>query len=177
VGYGACTENQDDSFLCFSNFGSGVTIMAPGANILSTWMGGGTAVLSGTSMSSPHVAGAAALYRVKHPGSTPAQVKAGLLAEADPAPCANSGTGVCSDDPDGIQEPLVMLHGPDGDVAPAGNTDGKIDIADYLVLERITLGIVAPAAQELLHGDLYPPGAPDGVIDIRDLLLMMKKVR
>jgi subtilisin family serine protease len=175
--YTTCTETQDDSFACFSNFGSGVTIMAPGVNILSTWMGGGTAILSGTSMASPHVAGAAALYRVKHPGSTPAQVKAGLLAEADPTPCSNSGTGLCSDDPDGIQEPLVMLHGPDGDVAPRGNTDGKVDIADYLVLERIVLGIVAPTAQELLHGDLYPPGAPDGVIDIRDLLLMLKKVR
>lgn len=175
--YTTCTENQDDSFACFSNFGSGVTIMAPGVNILSTWMGGGTAILSGTSMASPHVAGAAALYRVKHPGSTPDQVKAGLLAEADPTPCANSGTGHCSDDPDGIQEPLVMLYGPDGDVAPRGNTDGKIDIADYLVLERITLGIAAPTAQELLHGDLYPPGAPDGVIDIRDLLLILKKVR
>ncbi len=175
--YTACTENQDDSFACFSNFGNGVTIMAPGVNILSTWMGGGTAVISGTSMSSPHVAGAAALYRVKNPGSTPAQVKAGLLAEADPAPCANSGNGRCSDDPDGIQEPLVMLYGPDGDVAPLGNTDGKADIADYLVLQRIVQGRLTPSAQELVHGDLYPPGAPDGVLDIRDLLLMLKMVR
>lgn len=177
-GYTTCTENQDDSFACFSNFGSGVTIMAPGVNILSTWMGGGTATLSGTSMASPHVAGAAAIYRVKHPGSTPDQVKAGLLAEANPAPCANSSDGHCSDDPDGIQEPLVMLYGPEeGDVAPLGNPDGKVDIADYLVLERIVLGRLTPTAQELAHGDLYPPGMSDGVIDIRDLLLMLQKVR
>lgn len=175
--YTNCTENQDDSFACFSNFGGGVSIMAPGVNILSTWMGGGTAILSGASMASPHVAGAAALYRVKHPGSTPAQVKAGLLAEADPLPCANSSTGRCSDDPDDIQEPLVMLHGPDGDIAPLGNTDGKADIADYLVLERIVQGQLTPGTQESVHGDLYPPGAPDGVIDVRDLLLMLKKVR
>jgi subtilisin family serine protease len=175
--YTTCTENQDDSFACFSNFGSGVTIMAPGVNILSTWMGGGTAILGGTSMASPHVAGAAALYRAKHPGSTPGQVKAGLLAEADPMPCANSGTGRCSDDPDGIQEPLVMLHGPDGDVAPRGNTDGKADIADYLVFQRMVQGRLTPSAQELVHGDLYPPSVPDGVLDIRDLLLMLKKVR
>jgi subtilisin family serine protease len=128
-------------------------------------------------MASPHVAGAAALYRVKHPGSTPTQVKAGLLAEADPTPCANSGTGRCSDDPDGIQEPLVMLHGPDGDVAPLGNPDGKIDIADYLVLQRIVLGRLAPTAQEMEHGDLYPAWAPDGVLDIRDLLLLLKTVK
>ncbi len=175
--YTACTENQDDSFACFSNFGSGITIMAPGVNILSTWIGGGTAILSGTSMSSPHVAGAAAIYRVKHPGSTPSQVKAGLLAEANPLPCANSSSGRCSDDPDGIQEPLVMLHGPDGDIAPVGNTDSKTDIADYLVLERIVQGRLTPSAQQIVHGDLYPPGAPDGVLDIRDLLLMLKLVR
>lgn len=178
VAYTSCTENRDDSFACFSNFGAGVTIMAPGVNILSTWMGGGTAVLSGTSMASPYVAGAAALYRVKHPGSTPAQVKAGLISEGDSAPCANSSNGHCSDDPDGIQEALVMLHGPeDGDVAPLGNPDGKTDIADYLVLERIVQGRVTPTALELAHGDLYPPGAGDGMIDIRDLLLMLQKVR
>jgi subtilisin family serine protease len=175
--YSTCTENQDDSFACFSNFGSGVAIMAPGVNILSTWPGGGTAILSGTSMSSPHVAGAVAIYRVKHPGSTPAQVRAGLLAEGNPAPCANSSTGRCSDDPDGIQEPLVMLDTQNGDIAPLGNPDGKVDIADYLVLERIVLGGLTPTAQQLVHGDLYPPLAPDGILDIRDLLLMLKKVR
>lgn len=113
--YSICTEDRDDSFACFSNYGSGVTIMAPGVDILSTYLNGGTASLHGTSMASPHVAGAAALYRVKHPGSTPAQVKAGLLAEADPAPCANGVNGKCSDDPDGIQEPLVKLHCLDSD--------------------------------------------------------------
>ncbi len=123
--YGSgCTESRDDSFACFSNFGSGVTIMAPGTDILSTYLNGGTARLHGTSMASPHVAGAAALYRVKHPGSTPAQVKAGLLAEADPAPCSNGVNGKCSDDPDGIQEPLVKLHCHDTDA------DGVCDSVD-----------------------------------------------
>ena len=42
------------------------------------------AILSGTSMSSPHVAGAVALYLEKHPTATPAQVKAALQNSADP---------------------------------------------------------------------------------------------
>ena len=54
-------------------------------------------------------AGAAALYLAQHPGSSPASVKAALLAGGDPAPCANGPAGICADDPDGIQEPLLML--------------------------------------------------------------------
>ena len=33
----SCTENVDDSFACFSNYGTGVDIMAPGVNVLSTY--------------------------------------------------------------------------------------------------------------------------------------------
>jgi len=45
---------------------------------LSTFRFGGYDTLSGTSMASPHVTGAAALYIADHPGATPAQVLAGL---------------------------------------------------------------------------------------------------
>jgi subtilisin family serine protease len=124
VAFVDCTENVDESFACFSNYGSGVDIMAPGVRILSTWNDGGTNVIDGTSMASPHVAGAAALYLVEHPGSTPAQVKAGLIAAGDPAPCANSPDGHCADDPDGTQEPLLMVSCADTD------GDGLCDGAD-----------------------------------------------
>jgi subtilisin family serine protease len=112
-----CTENQDDSFACFSNFGSGVDIMAPGTKIKSTNLNGGTAILHGTSMSSPHVAGAAAIYLVSNPGASPATVKAALIAGGDATPC-DTPSGYCTDDPDGIYEPMVLLAPfpePDGD--------------------------------------------------------------
>ncbi|MDH5648057.1 MAG: S8 family serine peptidase [Gammaproteobacteria bacterium] len=124
VSFSACTENVDDSFACFSNYGSGVDIMAPGIRILSTWIGGGTNTIDGTSMASPHVAGAAAIYLVDHPGATPAQVKAALIALGDPTPCANGINGVCADDPDGIQEPLLRLPCTDND------NDGVCDNID-----------------------------------------------
>jgi subtilisin family serine protease len=59
----------------FSNYGNCVDIWAPGVVILSTKIGGGTLALSGTSMASAHVAGAAALFLSSHPTATPAQIE------------------------------------------------------------------------------------------------------
>jgi subtilisin family serine protease len=73
-------SGSNDKMAYFSNFGPGVDLFAPGLNIESDTPTGGTAVMSGTSMASPHVAGAAALYLQRHPTATPAQVEAGLIA-------------------------------------------------------------------------------------------------
>ena len=59
---------QDDAIACWSNFGSGVDICAPGVQIKSTWLNAGYNTISGTSMATPHVTGAAALYREEPPG-------------------------------------------------------------------------------------------------------------
>jgi subtilisin family serine protease len=69
-----------DAFAYFSNFGSCVDIVAPGVSITSSWIGSQTATrtIDGTSMASPHVAGAAALYLSANPGATPSQVSSAL---------------------------------------------------------------------------------------------------
>lgn len=66
----------------WSNYGPAVDVLAPGANILSTYIRNRTAVMSGTSFAAPHVAGAAALYLRQHPTATPATVAAALLSLA-----------------------------------------------------------------------------------------------
>jgi hypothetical protein len=128
-----CTEYDDDSFACFSNFGTGVDIMAPGVNIRSTYLNGGQGIGSGTSLSCPHVAGAAALYLIDNPGSTPAQVKEALIANGDTTPC-DSPDGICSDDPDGIQEPLLYYN----DQCPDEICDGLDNDCDGQVDENLT---------------------------------------
>ncbi|KAK2592734.1 Cuticle-degrading protease [Conoideocrella luteorostrata] len=54
------STDSSDSLSSFSNYGQVVDILAPGSNILSTWLGGGTNTISGTSMATPHIVGLAA---------------------------------------------------------------------------------------------------------------------
>lgn len=56
-------SDKTDTRASFSNFGSCTDVYAPGVDITSTWLNNGTNTISGTSMASPHVAGAAALYK------------------------------------------------------------------------------------------------------------------
>ncbi|SSD61046.1 related to Cerevisin [Saccharomycodes ludwigii] len=69
VTVGASTLSDDRAY--FSNWGSCVDVFAPGLNILSTYIGSdsATAVLSGTSMASPHVAGLLTYYLSLQPDS------------------------------------------------------------------------------------------------------------
>jgi subtilisin len=97
-----CRSDTDDTFANSSNYGSDVDLIAPGVCIYSTYLGGGYKTLSGTSMASPHVAGAAALYRAAHPGASPAQVKSALRSAAN-----LNWNNV--DDPDGIKERLLNV--------------------------------------------------------------------
>ena len=74
----------NDGFASFSNFGSCVDISAPGVGITSDWYNTNTATntISGTSMASPHVAGAAALYLSAHPSAQPPEVTSALTGNA-----------------------------------------------------------------------------------------------
>jgi subtilisin family serine protease len=88
------TDNTDAK-AAFSNYGRCVDVFAPGVNVESVGITGpdAKATLSGTSMATPHVTGAVALYLSQHPAAKPAAVAAALTATATPGKVGIPGAG------------------------------------------------------------------------------------
>lgn len=107
----AATTNVDQQ-ASFSNFGGCVDVYAPGNSIYSAWntddSSMGTA--SGTSMATPHVAGAAALYLQSHPSASPAEVASALSSDATSGALSLLGIG--------SPNKLLHVNGSGGSVTP-----------------------------------------------------------
>lgn len=103
---------RDDTLASFSNYGAAVDMAAPGTKIYSTYKGNSYATMSGTSMASPHVAGAAALYEASHPGASPSEVRNALLSNGSTSSttCDGNGRGYFTSDKDSYREPLLYVR-------------------------------------------------------------------
>ncbi|HEY3164464.1 MAG TPA: S8 family serine peptidase [Candidatus Limnocylindrales bacterium] len=140
--------DRDDTFADFSNFGSDVDLIAPGKCIWST-VPGGYKYSSGTSMATPHVAGAVALLKASRPGLSPSEVREALQY------LGNLGWRT-STDRDSTHERLLdvtrigprgdfsLTVGPNATVGEAGGTAGfPITIGrDATTFERIRLSAI-----------------------------------
>ncbi|MDD2545854.1 MAG: S8 family peptidase [Burkholderiaceae bacterium] len=87
--------DSNDARASYSNWGSCLDLFAPGSSITSAWYtaSNAAAVLSGTSMASPHVAGVAALALAANPSATPTDVAAFLTSKASLNQLGAIGTG------------------------------------------------------------------------------------
>jgi subtilisin family serine protease len=94
----------------FSNIGSCLDLFAPGDDITSAWLNGGTATIDGTSMATPHVAGAAALYLEGAPTASPAAVGSAIVSNATPNRLSAIGAG----------SPNLLLYTLFGGTTPPG---------------------------------------------------------
>src|SRR5918994_7379122 len=90
---GATTSS--DARSSFSNYGTCLDIFAPGSIITSAWSTSDTATntISGTSMASPHVAGAIALYLQTNPGASGSTVTQELVNNSTTGKVTSPGTG------------------------------------------------------------------------------------
>ncbi|GGN20448.1 subtilisin family serine protease [Actinoplanes campanulatus] len=167
---GATTST--DARASYSNYGSSLDIFAPGSSITSAWYTSTTATntISGTSMATPHVVGAAALVLQDNPSYTPAQVASALVANAVSGKVTSAGTG----------SPNLLLQVGDsgGGETPAGctgtnGTDVAIPDAGSAVTSSITISgcgrsasSTSTVAVDITHtyrGDLVVTlVAPDG---------------
>jgi subtilisin family serine protease len=118
--------DKTDARAWYSNSGTCLDMFAPGTAITSAWATSDTAknTLDGTSMASPHVAGAAALVLSNNPSFTPQQVRDKLVADAT--------SGVVTDP--GIGSPNLLLDTmawPTTLVAPAAGSSGNRSVAVF----------------------------------------------
>ncbi|SCG49404.1 S8 family peptidase [Micromonospora inositola] len=132
------TQNNDAA-ASFSNYGTCVDILAPGVNITSAWYTSNSATntISGTSMASPHVAGAAALVLSANPSWSPQQVRDSLVNNATPNVVTNVGTGTPNrllyvdngSNPPPTNDFSLSVSPTSGSTAPGGSVTATVNTA------------------------------------------------
>lgn len=108
---GSVDWEKDDVLASFSNYGDVVRIAAPGVGIESTWKADGTNTdtfnsISGTSMASPHVAGALGLVKARNPGMKPADVYKTVI---DAAKAQDDPDYGFKGDKNNVKEPMLNV--------------------------------------------------------------------
>ena len=136
VSTGSTTKSDGVSY--FSNSAQLVDLLAPGSSIYSSVPGGGFASFSGTSMATPHVAGAFAVMRSKTPSATVDEILSVLK---------STGTTV-TDSRNGIAKPRIQIDSALEAIAD-GSTAGLLSVtpADGMLASGLAGGPFSPATK------------------------------
>jgi serine protease len=153
----------DDSRSPFSNHGACIDLYAPGSDIHSAWheADDAYAMLSGTSMAAPHVAGVAALALSENPGATPEGIAALLKASATAAIDEGFQTGVL--------QPLLYANGDDQTRLIHQQTDasGRITVGLFQRSVTVARGEHVDVAIDVPEGWLVVGGGAEGAEGFR----------
>ncbi|MER7420854.1 S8 family serine peptidase [Micromonospora peucetia] len=133
------STTNTDARSSFSNIGTCLDIFAPGSSITSAWHTNDTSTntISGTSMATPHVVGAAALVASANPSWTPQQVRDYLVNNATNNAVGSPGTGspnkllyvVNGDTPPPTDDFSVSVSPTSGSTAPGGSVTATVGTA------------------------------------------------
>jgi subtilisin family serine protease len=129
-----------DNKPAWSNFGFCVDVFAPGVQIESTSFAGDdeVALMSGTSMAAPHVAGAAALYLEENPAASPAVVAAVITGSATQEKLLNAGSG----SPD-----RLLFASPPPPTAATVCLSGEVSTGSKLAFERRRFSVTITSSE------------------------------
>lgn len=158
LGSPTCRDDQDDTLAGFSNWGSAVQIAAPGVCILSTFPleQGEYGTISGTSMASPHAAGALALLASSNAPGNATDVHA-LYDQV-----MNAGNFAWTDDSgDGTKEPLLDVGSFSATMVDGGGTNSPPPSGS-----GISLTVSGYKVRGLQKADLAWSGASGTSVDV-----------
>jgi subtilisin family serine protease len=144
--------DRNDVRASFSNYGrASVDLGAPGASIYSTFPGNAYLSLSGTSMATPHVSGAAALVAAHMPDATLYGLKALLLRSVDPnaSLAARTSTGGRLN----VAGALACSNAPKVWLSAPGN-GFRVAIGEAMTIRVIGANCAAPAGVENVSVDV-----------------------
>jgi len=152
--------NRSDVRPSFSNFGPCVDVFGPGVDIEGAGISSdtATAVKSGTSMSSPYVAGLAAAYLNEDRDATPAQVRTAIVSNATSGQITNAGanspnllayTGFIDAPVPGPPVPVTRIAGPDA-------------VGTSLAISQATYADGAASAVVLARSDFFADALAGG---------------
>ncbi|MBN2594331.1 MAG: S8 family serine peptidase [Sedimentisphaerales bacterium] len=174
--------NQGDSRASWSSTGPDIEISAPGINVYSTYINGGYATMSGTSMACPHVSGVVALMiyagvgdirgtlastaidlgvtgkdNLYGYGLVDAEKAAGVPVEPQPqAPIANAGADQTVSDSDGDEYETITLDG-------SGSIDPDGSIVEYSWSED---GTILGTGRNITHD--FDLGVHEVILEVTD---------